>query len=306
MSDAWRSLKIKKFEQVAAGSVSLLRLTGKGPRRHEAAPDERPALVADDGHEVTTFPPLPSPADERGVLRAAYSVPTALLRPETAFSLKLSDGQVIALPAPASRAGAAPTPPAPPPAPSAPPEPPEPPGPPTAVPPPAPAAQPAPGAPPGPTASDQRGEDLRREVADAHRRAEDALLQAASARDQRDALEQRTAELEQTLRQRQAALDELEVWRAELERRLASMSTELGETTARLRAADEEVAALRAQLGLGEGESEAGELLEPSPGVVSEGPLELDDLRRRAAAEAGEVAARELAEAAAEASGPGL
>jgi chromosome segregation ATPase len=106
-------------------------------------------------------------------------------------------------------------------------------------------------------------EALRQELADANRRAEDALLEAAAARDQNEALEQRCVELAESLRERQAAFDELDVWRGELERRLASMSTELGAATARRREQEQE-------------------------------------LRRRAIAEAGELAARELAEAAAD------
>ncbi len=285
MSEAWRSLKIKQFEQVAAGPVSLLRLSGKGARRREATPGERPTLVATEGDRVTPFPPLPSPPDERGVLRAAYSVPAALIGPQTRFSLRLADGHLIALPAPVTRPGAAP---------------------PAATGPPAP-APPA----PAPADSDQVN-DLRRQLADAHRRAEDALLQAVSASDQRDVLEQRANELEQTVRDRQAALDELEIWRGELERRLAAMSTELGETAARLQAAEQELETLRGRPDAPEGASgsEASEValagpegepgeppLEPSSAGTPDAPLDLDELRRRAAAAAGEVAARELAEA---------
>jgi hypothetical protein len=258
VSDAWRSLKIKQFEQVAAGpDVALLRVTGKTARRREATPNERPALVADDGQTVTRFAALSSPPDDRGVLRAAYSVPAAVVRPETVFSLELTDGHVIALPAPAARAGGGAAPPPPPPVPASPPA-------------------------PDPRAA----EALHQELADANRRAEDALLDAAAARDQRDALEHRNAELQEALRDRQAALDELEVWRGELERRLASMSTELGDATARLRAAEEELVELRVPL--------------------PEAAANLDELRQRAAAEASEVAARELAEALADTAEPGL
>lgn len=264
MSDAWRSLKIKQFEQVAAGpSVALLRVTGKAPRRHDATPDDRPTLLADDGQEVARFAALPSPADDRGVLRAAYSVPDRLIKPETVFSLELKDGHVIALPAPVARAGSPPAvPPSPPP--------PTPPG-----------VTPEPAVTTPLAGTTEAEEALRRELADANRRAEEALLEAAAARDQREALEQHNSELAESLRERQTALDELEVWRSELERRLASMSSELGEATARLRAAEEELAQAAA-------------------------PDELEELRRRAAAEAAEVAARELAEAAAQGPQPSL
>ena len=270
MSDAWRSLKIKQFEQVAAApSVALLRLTGKAPRRHDATPDERPTLVADDGQEVARFAALPSPPDDRGVLRAAYSVPDRLIKPETVFSLELKDGHVIALPAPVARAEsrAAESP-----------SPVERPSPAATVPP---ALTPAAAVTPAPADAAAADEALRQELADATRRAEEALLEAAAARDQREALEQRNAELAESLHERQAALDELEVWRSELERRLASMSSELGVATARLRSAEEELA-------------------------VSDAPGDREELRRRAAAEAAEVAARELADAAADRPEPGL
>jgi chromosome segregation ATPase len=130
-------------------------------------------------------------------------------------------------------------------------------------------------------------EALHQEIADANRRAEDALREAAAARDQQEALRQRNAELVQSLRERQATLDELEVWRSELERRLASMSTELGETTARLRAAEQELAGL--------------DVAPPS-----DAPTDMEELRRRAALEAAEAAARELAEAIAGRAEPGL
>ena len=283
MSEAWRALKISQFEQVSAGpSVALLRITGKGPRRRGASPDERPALLADDGQEVARFAALPSPPDDRGVLRAAYSVPEAVIKPETVFSLELAGGHVIALPAPVSRAGGRPA--------AAP----------LAAPPPQPTATPAqPAATSAPTTSDPRAEaTLRQELADANRRAEEALLEAAAASDQRAALEQRNAELAESLRERQAGFDELDVWREELERRLASMSNELGEATARLRAAEQELDRVHALPGT-EAQAEAAEV-EPAA------PVDLDELRRRAAREAGEMAARELADAGADVLEPGL
>jgi hypothetical protein len=278
VSEAWRALKIKQFEQVsAAPSVALLRITGKAPRRRDASPDERPTLLADDGREVARFAALPSPPDDRGVLRAAYSVPEAVIKPETVFSLELADGHVIALPAPSSRGGGRPA----------------------ATP-----AVPSPGtaAPPEPAATDpqpaQAEAALRQELADANRRAEEALLEAAAAHDQRAALEQRNAELAESLRERQAAFDELDVWREELERRLASMSSELGDATARLRAAQEELSRLAPQPGAG---------VPAETGAAGAGtPVDLGELRRRAAADAADVAARELSEAAADVPEPGL
>ena len=99
MSDAWQSAKIKHFEHVVVGpSIALLRVTGKAPRRTSGG-DIRPTLLADDGHVVQRFAPLPSPPDDR-VLRAAYSVPAEVIKADTVFSLEFDDGSVISLPAP--------------------------------------------------------------------------------------------------------------------------------------------------------------------------------------------------------------
>ena len=104
MSDAWQSAKIKQFEQVLVGSAgALLRITGTVPRR-KSTTEPRPTLLADDGHVVHRFAPIPSPADKRGVLRAAYSVSADVLNSETVFVLELADGYVISLPAPTSGA----------------------------------------------------------------------------------------------------------------------------------------------------------------------------------------------------------
>jgi DNA repair exonuclease SbcCD ATPase subunit len=99
VTDAWRSIKIRQFEHVIAGpSTALLRVSGKPPRRRDGL--QRPTLLADDGSDVHRFAAIPSPPDPRGVLRAAYSVPTDVMKPDTVFSLELSDGWVIALPSP--------------------------------------------------------------------------------------------------------------------------------------------------------------------------------------------------------------
>ena len=109
MSDAWHLAKIKRFEQVlAAPGITLLRVTARPPRRH-GTPGERPILLADDGHIVNRYQALPSPRDPKGVLRAAYSVPTSFVTPETVFSLLLDDGAVLSLPAPAEGAARRPT-----------------------------------------------------------------------------------------------------------------------------------------------------------------------------------------------------
>ncbi|HEX4008613.1 MAG TPA: hypothetical protein VHX62_01310 [Solirubrobacteraceae bacterium] len=104
MSNAWASVRIKKFQQVAAGpSIALLRVTGK-PSKHKANSMPRPTLLADDGQVVLRFAALPSPPDERGVLRAAYSVPESVITAETVFSLELKNGHAVSLPAPTAGA----------------------------------------------------------------------------------------------------------------------------------------------------------------------------------------------------------
>jgi hypothetical protein len=276
-------VKVRDFEQVmAAPSMALLRVTGTAARR-SGVPAERPTLLADDGQEVSRFAALPSPPDARGVLRAAYSVPAGVIKPQTVFSLQLTDGHVIALPAPAPR----------------------------------PAAEPPPASPADPVGAGAADDDrsgpeaqaaLREELAGANRRAEDALLEAAAARDEHEALERRNSELGDSLREQRAKLDELEIWRGELERRLASMSTELGDAQTRLREGEQELRRLRGELGDAEERAALAEAqvaaltqqLEAGGGqtAASAGPeVDLDELSRRAAAEAGELAARELAEA---------
>lgn len=100
MPDAWNSIRIREFEHIlAAPTVTLLRVSGKPPRRRSAS-GPRPVLIANDGTTIRRFAAVPSPPDDRGVLRAAYSVSSDLLAPSTTFSLELNDGSVVALPAP--------------------------------------------------------------------------------------------------------------------------------------------------------------------------------------------------------------
>jgi DNA repair exonuclease SbcCD ATPase subunit len=100
MSDAWKSVKIREFQHVPVGtSVALLRVTGKPPRRYSPS-DDRPVLLADDGEQVWRFAALPSPPDDRGIVRAAYSVKAELVAPDTVFSLELPGGGTLALPSP--------------------------------------------------------------------------------------------------------------------------------------------------------------------------------------------------------------
>ena len=100
MTDDRDSLTIAEFEHVAAGpSVTLLRVRAalSGAAR---TPERRPELVAEHAGGLDRFEPLPSPPDPPGVLRAAYSVPAALVAPETSFTLELDGGAVVALPVP--------------------------------------------------------------------------------------------------------------------------------------------------------------------------------------------------------------
>ena len=71
-----------------------------GPPPGRGAGATRPTLVADDGHVVNHFAAIPSPPDRDDVLRAAYSVPARVVHREAVFSLELADGSVIALPDP--------------------------------------------------------------------------------------------------------------------------------------------------------------------------------------------------------------
>jgi hypothetical protein len=100
VTDNTDSLTIAEFEHVAAGpSVRLLRVRAAvsgAPR----VPDRRPELVAEHAGGLERFAPLPSPPDPPGLLRAAYSVPAALVGPETTFTLELDSGAIIALPVP--------------------------------------------------------------------------------------------------------------------------------------------------------------------------------------------------------------
>ncbi|MGH2857610.1 MAG: hypothetical protein ACRDMJ_09005, partial [Solirubrobacteraceae bacterium] len=107
MSDAWHSAKISRFERVTvAPNVDLLRLAGScaGDVLNEAP---RPALIVDGGAGSGRFEPLPGPADDPGVLRAAYSVPAAALDGAPRFSLLLADGGRLELPAPVAGRGRA-------------------------------------------------------------------------------------------------------------------------------------------------------------------------------------------------------
>jgi hypothetical protein len=259
VTDAWQSAKIKQFEYVLVGSAgALLRISGTAPRRKSSA-EPRPTLVADDGHVVHRFAPIPSPADKRGVLRAAYSVSAEVLKPETVFSLELPDGYVISLPAPTSGAPRLT------------------PGHDNAV---EPAADPGPSETSPPEVEDDRRSDVTDKLAELsmalaaaeragaeHQAARAAAeADADAARDEARELGERLAVLESTSTEAEqrlitnlaeteteneqwaARFTELETWRGELERRLTETVTELDASRTRLREDERELLDLREQL----------------------------------------------------------
>jgi hypothetical protein len=234
VTDAWDPLAIGEFEYVTVSpSVMLLRVNGRSsrPRPH---PDWRPTLVAEHADGPERFAALPSPPDAEGVLRAAYSVPATLMTANTRFWLELQDRETVELgvPAPGTQRRAAPD-------------------------------------APGPPEDDTRaGEDAAGPAEHDTGTGEDpdqlAALSAALA-EARDRATQLQGENE-TLT---ATLEELEIWRGELERRLADTTTELAQTRG----------------GLAQAHATA----------------EMDALVARAEADALEQAARELIDAAAQA-----
>jgi hypothetical protein len=220
MPDAWNSVKIREFEHVlAARTVVLLRVSGKPPRRRSTA-GPRPVLVANDGQTIRRFAAIPSPPDDRGVLRAAYSVSADLLTTSTTFSLELNDGTVVALPAPQPGVS-------------------------RLSPEPGSEVQPeAADAPEPPDGTDERRSGLVSKLTELSARlaeseqARDELQQsvepisAASERIEHELLgaRERAARADAEAKQSASALEELETWRGELERRLTETIDELSET----------------------------------------------------------------------------
>jgi hypothetical protein len=192
VTDGWHSLAIGEFEHVAVSpSVVLLRVSGRSSQPRPS-PDWRPTLVAEHGSGPERFAALPSPPDPEGVLRAAYSVPAALMTAHARFWLELQDGEIVEL------------------------------------------GDPAPGTPrrPAPQAAPPAEDDARASEDDtgAGQDAEQLATLSAALAEARDRASQVQGENE-TL---SATLEELEIWRGELERRLADTTTELAETRGRL------------------------------------------------------------------------
>jgi hypothetical protein len=233
VADAWNSIKIRQFEHVMVSpTVVLLRVSGKASRRRSDV-GPRPSLITDDGQTTRRFTAVPSPPDERGVLRAAYSVSSDLVAPTTAFSLELSDGTVLGLPAP--RPGTARL-----------------------------ASKPGPessseaaDAPERPHGGDERRSglvskltELSARLADSEQ-ARDQLvdsvtpLHEAGERAEHELVgaRERTSRAEADAKKSTAALEELDTWRGELERRLTETTDEL--SSARTTLARDEAALLR-------------------------------------------------------------
>jgi hypothetical protein len=274
MRDAWNSIRIREFEHIlAAPTVALLRVSGKPPRRRSTA-GPRPVLVANDGTTIRRFAAIPAPADDRGVLRAAYSVSSDLLAPGNTFSLELTDGSVVALPAPqpgVSRLlpdpGVG--------SPSEPPDTPEP-----------------------PDGTDERRSGLVSKLTELSARlaeseqARDELHQSvapmseASERVEHEVVEarERAARAETEAKQSAAALAELETWRGELERRLTETIDELSETKI-ARAGDEgELLRLSGELA---GAEAKVELLQAQLTELTDQLAQADDRRAATSAAAG-------------------
>lgn len=176
-------------------------------------------LVANDGTTIRRFAAIPSPPDDRGVLRAAYSVSSDLLAPSTTFSLELTDGRVVALPAPqpgVSRLSPGPR-----------------------------VDSPSePDTPEPPEGTDERRSglvskltELSARLAESEQARDELQLSVAPLSEARERVEhelvgarERAARAETEAKQSAAALEELETWRGELERRLTETIDELSET----------------------------------------------------------------------------
>jgi hypothetical protein len=96
------AIELTEFERVDAtpGTV-LLRLAARAMRGTSFA--EPHTLVVDDGRAVHRLSALPAAPDPSGLWRAAFSAPARLLGPHSCYSLELSDGSVVNLPAPIPR-----------------------------------------------------------------------------------------------------------------------------------------------------------------------------------------------------------
>lgn len=276
MPDAWNSIRVREFEHIlAAPTVALLRVNGKPPRRR-STPGPRPVLVVNDGTTIRRFAAIPSPPDGRGVLRAAYSVSSDLLAPSTTFSLELTDGSVVTLPAPqpgVSRLSPDPR-----------------------------VDSPSePDTPELPEGTDERRSGLVSKLTELSARlaeseqARDELqrsvapLSEASELVEHELVEarERAARAETEAKQSAAALEELETWRGELERRLTETIDELSEV--KIARTHDEGELLRLGGELAEAEAKV-ELLQAQLTTLTDQPAAADDRRDATPVEAGAAA----------------
>lgn len=96
------AIELTEFERVdAAPGTALLRLAARPTQGISVA--EPPMLVVNDGQRVHRLSALPAARDPSGLWRAAFSAPATLLGPHSSYSLELSDGSVLDLPAPTPR-----------------------------------------------------------------------------------------------------------------------------------------------------------------------------------------------------------
>lgn len=259
MADPWKSMKLAEFEHVlVSASVALLRVSGKPSRRHSrSAPP--PVLLADNGEKTNRFAALPSPVDERGVLRAAYSVDSDLIAPATVFSLELASGVVLSLPAPSPGAARII-------------------GEPDADPPAD--VEDGAGQPPG---GDERRSDPESKL---------TVLSArvAEAEQARGGVRQVAAEAE--AQRATAALAELEIWRGELERRLTETTDQLSAAKATLAEDERVMGRLRGELADAEAKVDLlqaqVQTLDEQPGAPADMPYATE--RATIVRQAGELA----------------
>ena len=83
---------------VTGPAESLLRVSGKPPRRRASGP--RPTLIVEGPTAEHRYRPLSAPRDRGGVLRAAYAIPTALMQSGARCWLEFADGTRAELPVP--------------------------------------------------------------------------------------------------------------------------------------------------------------------------------------------------------------
>ncbi len=100
--DASSSVELEEFELVeAAPGTALLRVALRLHERSDMSGS--PTLLVEAGGRTHPLSALPSPPDPPGLLRAAFSAPTGILEGGASFTLELSVGSALQLPAPARR-----------------------------------------------------------------------------------------------------------------------------------------------------------------------------------------------------------